>query len=254
MEYPQDFPKHLHGPVDTLITEAEVEFTKAKKRLRSHRYGNEYAVGRLILRFVKKVFFAFAQQAREAVAEGLWTGERMRSAVDEFLHKLVVVAYHQKDARGGSLLELLESDATRRMEGEVKESSEWVEHQEQLAAILRSQTAPDFVRRPIPKNSGEGDGRSKGPAPLHAEGALKGGNGHGSDPVAAERSALLNAYRADCAKRGIRITDEMIAEAARSSWHDRTPVQRWKRNDPRSKPGDDVAIRRLLQKKPHLNN
>ena len=76
----------------------------------------------------------------------------------------------------------------------------------------------------------------------------------GMDPVAAERAALLNAYKSEGAKRDIRITDKMIAEAASSNWLDRTPLQRWKRNDPRSGFGDDAAIRRVLQKKPHLDN
>ena len=70
--------------------------------------------------------------------------------------------------------------------------------------------------------------------------------------VAAQRKALLQAYNAECAKHGIRVTDRMIAAAARPTWHDRTPVQRWKRNDPRCTPGDDSAIRAVLKKKPHL--
>jgi hypothetical protein len=52
--------------------------------------------------------------------------------------------------------------------------------------------------------------------------------------------------------QGVKITDQMIAKAARPSWSERTPVQRWARNDTRSGPGDDKAIRRVLQTEPHL--
>ncbi len=72
------------------------------------------------------------------------------------------------------------------------------------------------------------------------------------DLVARERKALITAYKAEGTKRGIRITDRMIAEAASPTWHERTPVQRWKRNDPRCTPVDDRKIRSVLRKKPHL--
>lgn len=71
---------------------------------------------------------------------------------------------------------------------------------------------------------------------------------------ASERAALLHAYKGECAAHGIRVTDQMIAAAARPTWHDRTPVQRWKRNDRRCTPGDDSAIRTVLRKKPHLSD
>ena len=73
-----------------------------------------------------------------------------------------------------------------------------------------------------------------------------------NDPVAVERSALIQAYKSECWKRGVKVTNEMIARAASDSWHDRTPVQRWKRNDSRCTPADDVKIRAILKKRPHL--
>lgn len=74
---------------------------------------------------------------------------------------------------------------------------------------------------------------------------------NGTDPDA-ERGALLQAYKNEGTQRGIRITDKMIAQAASKSWHDRTPVQRWKRNDKRCTKGDDAKIRAVLKNKPHL--
>ena len=72
------------------------------------------------------------------------------------------------------------------------------------------------------------------------------------DLVAVKHKALLQAYKAEGLARGIRITDEMVAKAASPTWHDRTPVQRWKSNDARCTPGDDRKIRAVLRDKPHL--
>lgn len=69
---------------------------------------------------------------------------------------------------------------------------------------------------------------------------------------AIERKALIAAYKSEGAKRGILITDLMIARAASQSWHDRTPVQRWKQGDKRCTEADDARIRKVLREKPHL--
>ncbi len=74
----------------------------------------------------------------------------------------------------------------------------------------------------------------------------------GTDAVAKERKASLEAYKDECRQAGVRINENMIAEAASRLWHERTPVQRWKRNDPRSTPADDAKIRAVLKNKPHL--
>lgn len=70
--------------------------------------------------------------------------------------------------------------------------------------------------------------------------------------ITEERRALLAAYKREGKEHGIRITDEMVAKAASNTWNERTPVQRWKNNDPRCTPGDDRKIRAVLKAKPHL--
>ncbi len=65
-----------------------------------------------------------------------------------------------------------------------------------------------------------------------------------------ERQQLLNDYKQECKDRGIRVTNVTIAQEA--GWSDRTAVQRWLRNDPRSTSGEDARIRRVLREKPHL--
>jgi hypothetical protein len=74
----------------------------------------------------------------------------------------------------------------------------------------------------------------------------------GEDPVKAERTALVLAYKDEGRQKRKKITDKMIAEAACRTWHDRTPIQRWKRNDKRSTSADDARIRKVLRDKPHL--
>ncbi|HEV2232641.1 MAG TPA: hypothetical protein VGV68_04460 [Terriglobia bacterium] len=66
------------------------------------------------------------------------------------------------------------------------------------------------------------------------------------------RSELLLAYKREGREAGVKITDLMIAKAASQSWNDRTPISRWKRNDPRCTAADDFKIRRVLKTKPHL--
>jgi hypothetical protein len=72
------------------------------------------------------------------------------------------------------------------------------------------------------------------------------------DSIAEERKRLLVAYKLECKRLGVKVTDDMIAKAASPTWTERTPVTWWKRNDPLSKPAVDHAIRRVLIKKPHL--
>jgi len=74
------------------------------------------------------------------------------------------------------------------------------------------------------------------------------------DPIAQERKDLLLEYKRQCKDQGIYLTDKMIAKAADLNWNDRTPVDRWKRND-RSPVGgaDDNRIRNVLRDKPHLS-
>jgi hypothetical protein len=70
--------------------------------------------------------------------------------------------------------------------------------------------------------------------------------------VIAERMALIQAYKRECKEHGIKVTDAMIAQAASPKWNERTPVARWKVNDSRCTAADDVMIRAVLKKKPHL--
>ena len=70
------------------------------------------------------------------------------------------------------------------------------------------------------------------------------------DTIAAERQMLLNTFKRRGKACGIKITDEMVATAAKSSWNTRTMVTWWKRNDKRCKPIHDRLIRTVLAKHP----
>jgi len=69
--------------------------------------------------------------------------------------------------------------------------------------------------------------------------------------IAEERSALLSAFKAKGRTLGIKITDEMIAKAAKpGKWNTRTMVTWWKRDDAHCKPPHDRLIRSVLAKDP----
>jgi len=72
------------------------------------------------------------------------------------------------------------------------------------------------------------------------------------ESIATERKRLLAEYKNECRRAGVKVTDDMIAQAASPTWSERTQVTWWKRNDPSSKPAADHAIRRVLRNKPHL--
>ena len=73
------------------------------------------------------------------------------------------------------------------------------------------------------------------------------------EAMKAERKALRDAYRAECRRAGIKLTDAMISEKACEKWTTRDPVQKWIACDPRYEGGPDRLIRRVLTQKPHLH-
>jgi len=67
-----------------------------------------------------------------------------------------------------------------------------------------------------------------------------------------ERKGLRDAYKNECRRAGIKLTDEMIAEEANENWTTRDPVQKWIQCDPRYDGEPDRLIRRVFVQKPHL--
>jgi hypothetical protein len=88
-------------------------------------------------------------------------------------------------------------------------------------------------------------------APLTQSGTGKSVNRKGADPVAAERIALLENFKATAREQGIKVTDLMVAKAAKpGKWNTRTMVTWWKRNDRKCEPPHDKLIRAVLTKNP----
>jgi len=88
-------------------------------------------------------------------------------------------------------------------------------------------------------------------APNEPQPAAVEGTGAGTDTVAMDRAARLTAFKAKGRSQGIRITDEMVAKAAKpGSWNDRTMVTWWKACDPRCKLPHDKKIRAVLERDP----
>lgn len=72
-----------------------------------------------------------------------------------------------------------------------------------------------------------------------------------SDAITAERKNALLAFKAKGRKQRIRVTDEMVAQAANpGKWNDRTMVTRWKRDDSRIELIHDKKIRAVLARNP----
>jgi gp16 family phage-associated protein len=159
MEYPQGFPEHLKPPVDQAIAEAEVEFCKAKLELPKRMsvpvdlnvagsIRPDFEVGKAIIRYVQKVFFAFAKQAREAGKQQVWNGEKIRKELDEFLRHLIYVTYFEKDpAPTRGRYELCEQGLTEL----IRNSPEWIKHQQKMASIAKRISSEG--RGPNPRKS-----------------------------------------------------------------------------------------------------
>ena len=70
--------------------------------------------------------------------------------------------------------------------------------------------------------------------------------------VKSERRALRDAYKGECRKHGVQVTDAMIAEVASGNWHGRTAIQKWLGCDPRYDGEPDRLIRNVFARKPHI--
>jgi hypothetical protein len=76
-------------------------------------------------------------------------------------------------------------------------------------------------------------------------------SGDSDDPIAAERSSAILKFKSRAKAQGIRVTDEMVAKAAKpGKWNTRTMVTWWKRNDKRCERPHDRLIRSVLARDP----
>ena len=76
------------------------------------------------------------------------------------------------------------------------------------------------------------------------------GKGAEKEAVVVQRAAALAAFRESCRRKGVKLTDKMLAKAAKETWNDRTMVTWWKRNDPKCTPPHDRLIQSVLKKDP----
>jgi len=134
----------------------------------------------------------------------------------------------------------------RAIEGELEELSAQVA---QIEAELPQPVPPPIVDVPtkgqspaaIPGETGSREA-DKGPEPRPESREIR----------KAERTAARDAYKAKCRAAGVKVTDNMIAEAANPKWHSRTQVQKWLVCDPRYDGEADRLIRKVFTEKPHL--
>jgi hypothetical protein len=141
MEYPSDFPERLQPRVDTAIADAEITFSDTRKGGLS---GGHLDVA--MEAYIFKVFPVFAHQACEAVREGVWTGQRLRTAIEDFLSDLIRHVYWDKNPKSTSgLFESFESRTTLN----IKASDIWRDLQNNVkAAIAGNPQPPGYVPTP----------------------------------------------------------------------------------------------------------
>jgi hypothetical protein len=140
MEYPDDFPEELQPPVDAALHDSEGEFLDAKKA--SEQFSSD--ANRLLSKYVKKVFIAFAYQAAVAWEQRLWNGERTRQALEEALGYIARYA-HSRHHQDQYSYDSFEKDVT----SWIKNSDEWRKIQDRLKEVAESQsTATALVQPP----------------------------------------------------------------------------------------------------------
>jgi hypothetical protein len=131
MDFPDDFPTHLQPPVERSIAQAEIEFWK---RMDSSQSTGDNTIAGFVDEYILKVFFAFARQARRAGKDGVWTGERIRNALDDFLERLIRKAYVDL-SRIGHPFESGYQDIRRK----IRRSPDWMVHQKGMKDVARTQ-------------------------------------------------------------------------------------------------------------------
>ena len=184
-----------------------------------------------ILELCKYVISELTPYFCAAVQDKRLRADLALSAMSDLLHYLVVANCDDSSERS-------------RLNQETRRSDKWVKLAGQLARLADFQSDKERPSKLAPAEF-EAKGAMAEPGPVAS-------SRNGRDTVAAERAELLRAYKEEGKKRGIQITDEMIAITANPGrWNERTPVQRWKRNY-RCTPGDDARIRAVLKDKPHL--
>jgi hypothetical protein len=63
-----------------------------------------------------------------------------------------------------------------------------------------------------------------------------------------ERKAAYEDYKRACKAKGVRMSEVKLARLARSTWHTRDPVMKWKAG--KDRPGDDDRIRQAMRRGP----
>jgi hypothetical protein len=137
MDYPAGFPKHLQPPVDAAIHDAELDRLKLRTK-------PELWQGVVYL-WVKKIFFAFAEQVCQAGMEDIWTGEQMRKELDEYLPKLALRAYYENSPPHTGDFPYMKA-GSREIVNKIKTSSEWESLQRNLKQVAESRSASPASR------------------------------------------------------------------------------------------------------------
>lgn len=241
MDFPQ-FPVDFSKEARANVIKAEIRASRAvadegasvQPALQRARFGSE-SLGKAatVVQYIMTVFAALAHEACElGKTDGGWAVDVVDSQVRELLRLTTIYALWKYGYVGYYLPKLTDQGwISAEAQALFEKTDEWKQYQNVVLEIAHIQASGCALVAEVEQ--------AKTVTLARAD-------------VAAERKALLAAYKAEGAKLGILITDLMIAQAASQSWHDRTPVQRWKQSDTRCTQADDARIRKVLKDKPHL--
>jgi hypothetical protein len=135
MDYPNGFPEHLQPLVDAAYHDAEVRFIEAKDE-----QGRNFWEHDAVRDWISSIFFTFADQSCKAAEERIWSGDRTRKALDEFLEHLVRSARISKVSGRDSFFE---ENAVADLIKEIKDLETWLVLQRKLAEIAKARVAAD---------------------------------------------------------------------------------------------------------------
>ena len=129
MEYPDGFPDHMQARVDAAIHEAELLIID---KFRDHPDLWQGAV----FMSAKTVFYAFAEQVCELGSSHIWSGQRMRVEIENYLAS-VAMHYHDRFVPTDTQIRDKCENQPRIVQS-IKDLPEWRDLQERMKQIAES--------------------------------------------------------------------------------------------------------------------
>jgi hypothetical protein len=152
MEYPREFSQQARARVEAERLSAGKQLQRDRKGVPWSRYGPGLKDEANLRKYILRVVFVFAAQACELGSQGLWTVDRVRSEVDEFLRRFTLEAYYENgcDKTGRKLREMAshwDGSILPEIRREFESSAEWQQIEEALGRPQGATTGSLEVRQ-----------------------------------------------------------------------------------------------------------